>query len=245
MSLIYSNCPYFKIGCCIKEKCKYRYHIICKNNYTCSNYECPYGHGISILKRKILLKLYEKLYDLNFNENNSCINPLKCINNKCNLSHHFAFKEREFLFKLFNEKNNLNAKELYENNYSYNLDKKYYNLDNISDNSSNSSNSSFKNNLEFYSENKIENETENEMLEYNIIKFENIENELNLLIEDNKDNTDNLENLLLELNNNINKKSVIEQKMFDLLKININYDKKIQEIQLKIQNLFIFKNRRI
>ena len=231
MSLINEMCPYFKIGTCIKNKCKYKYHIICKNNYTCFNYDCEYGHGISILKRKILSKLYEKLYDFNFNEENSCINKLKCINQKCKLSHHFFFKEREFLFKLFNENNNLKCKELYENYYSYNLDKKYNNISKSINNSTNDS----------LSNDSLSNDSlSNDSLSNDKIEFTDIETELNLLIDN-----DNLDNLLLNINNIINNKKYIQNEIFKLIKINKEYDKEIEEIQLKIKKLYIFKNSRI
>ena len=238
MSLIYENCPYFKIGSCIKNKCKYKYHIICKDNYTCFNFDCEYGHGISIFKRKILSKLYEKLYDNNFNEKNSCIYTFKCINQKCKLSHHFFFKEREFLFKLFNENNNLKCKELYENYYSYNLDKKY----NITNNNTSISNSSTSNSFTSISsnDNLSNDDVESISLNNNIIEFNNIETELNLLV-----NNDNLDNLLLNINNIINNKKCIQNEIFKLIKINSEYDKQIEEIQLKIEKLYIFKNSRI
>ena len=234
MNLINENCPYFKIGSCIKKKCRYKYHIICKNNYTCFNFDCEYGHGISILKRKILSKLYEKLYDFNFNEENSCIYTLKCINQKCKLSHHFFFKEREFLFKLFNENNNLKCKELYENYYSYNLDKKYYNSSTSNYSTSISSNDSLSN------DNLLNDDIESVSSKNNIIEFNNIENELNLLVDN-----DNLDNLILNINNIINKKKYIQNEIFKLIKINSEYDEQIEEIQLKIKKLYIFKNSRI
>jgi hypothetical protein len=231
MNLINEMCPYFKIGTCIKNKCKYKYHIICKNNYTCFNYDCEYGHGISILKRKILSKLYEKLYNFSFNEENSCINKLKCINQKCKLSHHFFFKEREFLFKLFNENNNLKCKELYENNYSYNLHKKY---NNISKSINNSSNDSLSN------DSSSNDSLSNDSSSNNDIEFTDIETELNLLVDN-----DNLDNLLLNINIIINNKKHIQNEIFKLIKINKEYDEEIEEIQLKIKKLYIFKNIRI
>ena len=233
MSLIYENCPYFKIGSCIKNNCKYKYHIICKENYTCFNFDCEYGHGISIFKRKILSKLYEKLYDFNFNQEKSCVYPFKCINQKCKLSHHFFFKEREFLFKLFNENNNLKCKELYENYYSYNLDKKYNNIS--------TSNKSINNSMNINSNDSLSNDSlSNDSSSNNDIEFTDIETELNLLVDN-----DNLDNLLLNINNIINNKKHIQNEIFKLIKINKEYDEEMEKIQLKIKKLYIFKNIRI
>ena len=72
------------------------------------------------------------------------------------------------------------------------------------------------------------------------IEFTDIETELNLLIDN-----DNLDNLLLNINNIINNKKYIQNEIFKLIKINKEYDKEIEEIQLKIKKLYIFKNSRI
>tara|TARA_B000000475_G_scaffold93925_1_gene76406 strand:+ start:2721 stop:3146 length:426 start_codon:yes stop_codon:yes gene_type:complete len=141
------------------------------------------------------------------------------------------------LFKLFNENNNLKCKELYENNYSYNLNKNPTNSNFININNSITSNSSTSISS---NDNLLNDDVESVSSNNNIIEFNNIETELNLLVDN-----DNLDNLLLNINNIITNKKCIQNEIFKLIKINSEYDKEIEKIQLKIQKLYIFKNSRI
>jgi hypothetical protein len=124
MSLKNKNCPYFFEGKCNKNKCIYKYHIVCINNYSCIDINCKKGHGITFIKRKIIDKLYEKFYNNIFdNSKNKCIYPMRCYNKSCKNEHHLEYDERLFILKIFSNINDKENIELYN--------KIYNNIDNI------------------------------------------------------------------------------------------------------------------
>jgi hypothetical protein len=103
------NCPQFSVGACVsyKEgKCKYKYHKCCKDNFLCDEENCKYGHGISVMKRLIVNKIYDEKYDIKTSvyetSENRCGMPMNCINPDCNSDHHLEAKDRAFIYKMAN-----------------------------------------------------------------------------------------------------------------------------------------------
>ena len=104
-----ANCPYFSVGNCIsyKEgKCKYKYHKCCSENFLCNRDDCKYGHGISVMKRIIVNKIYDEKYSIKDSvyetSENRCGMPMNCINKECELDHHLKYADRTFIYKFAN-----------------------------------------------------------------------------------------------------------------------------------------------
>lgn len=103
------NCPYFSVGNCTsyKEgKCKYKHHKRCSKNFLCDNENCKYGHGISVLKRLIVNKVYDIKYDIKTSvyetSENKCDMPMNCTKEECKNDHHLQYIDRSFIYKIAN-----------------------------------------------------------------------------------------------------------------------------------------------
>jgi hypothetical protein len=102
-----TNCPLFKIGTCkgyITRECKYKYHKKCKDNFLCSDENCILGHGISFIKRTILINIYNKHSDIDTfnNSDDKCSIPLVCSKSDCKLQHFLEYKDRQNIIYIIN-----------------------------------------------------------------------------------------------------------------------------------------------
>ena len=109
-----TNCPLFKIGTCkgyITRECNYKYHKKCKDNFLCSDENCNLGHGISYIKRNILININNKYSQIdNFNiSSDKCIYPLVCTKSECKLHHLLEYNHRQNIIYIINT--NLSDKE--------------------------------------------------------------------------------------------------------------------------------------
>ena len=105
-----TNCPHFAIGCCngnsTDNKCKYKYHVICRKNYFCDREDCKFGHGITYKKRYIVNEIYDMKYSKNCdyeNRDNRCKIAMTCVNPNCDKDHHLSMEERVFIYKMANK----------------------------------------------------------------------------------------------------------------------------------------------
>ena len=125
-----TNCPHFAIGCCngnsTDNKCKYKYHVICKHNYFCDREDCKFGHGITYKKRYIVNEIYDMKYSKNCdyeNRNNRCKIAMTCINPNCDKDHHLPMEDREFIYKIANkDMSDDTAWKKYEKMYCQNIE---------------------------------------------------------------------------------------------------------------------------
>lgn len=105
-----TNCPLFKIGTCkgyLTRECKYKFHKKCIDNFLCPDENCILGHGISFIKRTILINIYNKnsqkeLYD---KSTNKCNMPLVCSKFDCKLHHFLEYKDRQHIIYIINNNN--------------------------------------------------------------------------------------------------------------------------------------------
>jgi hypothetical protein len=105
----HTNCPHFSVGACVsyKEgKCKYKYHKCCTENFLCDREDCKFGHGITVMKRLIVNKIYDDKYSIKDSvyesSQNRCGMPMNCINAECDCDHHLEKTERAFIYKIAN-----------------------------------------------------------------------------------------------------------------------------------------------
>ena len=125
-----TNCPHFAIGCCngnsTDNKCKYKYHVICKNNYFCDCEDCKFGHGITYKKRYIVNEIYDMKYSKNCdyeNRDNRCKIAMTCINPNCDKDHHLSMEDRVFIYKIANkDMSDDTAWKAYEKKYCQNIE---------------------------------------------------------------------------------------------------------------------------
>jgi hypothetical protein len=122
-----TNCPLFKIGTCkgyITRECKYKYHKKCKDNFLCSDENCILGHGISFIKRTILININEKhsKVDLFNNSQDKCTVPLVCSKADCKLQHLLEYNDRQNIIYIINTFNSdKEALNYYHKKYENNI----------------------------------------------------------------------------------------------------------------------------
>lgn len=112
------DCPDFMIGKCKDIKnCQYKYHIPCNDNYICINEYCTKGHGITLIKRELINKIYTEFYDNDYNISNiQCEYPLNCFSEDCLKAHYVTYQYRKVIRDIINN-NNDDSKviEIYNN----------------------------------------------------------------------------------------------------------------------------------
>ena len=112
------DCPDFMIGKCKDIKnCPYKYHIPCNDNYICINEYCTRGHGITLIKRELINKIYTEFYDNDFDISNiQCEYPLNCFSEDCLKAHYLTYQYRKVIRDIINN-NNDDSKviEIYNN----------------------------------------------------------------------------------------------------------------------------------
>jgi hypothetical protein len=115
-----TNCPYFNVGKCSSPKtCKYKYHKTCPDNFLCDYEDCEFGHGISYMKRLIIVNIYDKKYFGYMHENNACKMPMNCINKNCENEHPIDYEDRSFIYNIINPTiTDENAWSNYEKKYN-------------------------------------------------------------------------------------------------------------------------------
>ena len=106
MTEICLDCPNFMIGLCKDIKnCSYEKHDKCPDNYLCVNEFCTKGHGITLIKRELINKIYTEFYNNNFDESDiQCEYPLNCFSENCLKSHYVDFKYRKVISNIINPK---------------------------------------------------------------------------------------------------------------------------------------------
>tara|TARA_E500000331_G_C17245745_1_gene709047 strand:- start:413 stop:1357 length:945 start_codon:yes stop_codon:yes gene_type:complete len=125
MSDVSNLCPYFCVGNCNYDNypnCPYD-HSRCDNgNYLCSDLKCPYGHGISLQKRKYLLEIYGSFENHDYDEDNSCDfmkhSSITCYVKNCNKSHKIGntndYQARYYANAIIRSKNQDEIDEIYK-----------------------------------------------------------------------------------------------------------------------------------
>lgn len=119
MTEICLDCPNFMIGSCKDIKnCPYENHEKCPDNYLCVNEFCTKGHGITLVKRELINKIYTEFYNNNFDESDiQCEYPLNCFSENCLKSHYVDFKYRKVISNIINPKHDdTKAIEIFNNN---------------------------------------------------------------------------------------------------------------------------------
>lgn len=125
-----TNCPLFKIGTCkgyLTRECKYKFHKKCIDNFLCPDENCILGHGISFIKRTILINIYNKnsrkeLYD---KSTNKCNMPLVCSKFDCKFHHFLEYKDRQHIIYIINNNNSdKDALQYYNKKYEELIDLK-------------------------------------------------------------------------------------------------------------------------
>jgi hypothetical protein len=116
----HTNCPHFNVGNCKSFKtCKYKYHKKCGANFLCDNEDCELGHGISYMKRVIIVNIYDKKYFGYICEDNACKMPMNCINKHCEYEHPIDYADRSFIYNIINPTiTDENAWSNYEKKYN-------------------------------------------------------------------------------------------------------------------------------
>ena len=112
------DCPDFMIGKCKDIKnCPYKYHIPCNDNYICINEYCTKGHGITLIKRELINKIYTEFYDNDYDESNiQCEYPLNCFSEDCLKAHYVNYQYRKVIRDIINNHNDDNKViEIYNN----------------------------------------------------------------------------------------------------------------------------------
>ncbi len=114
------NCPHFNVGKCTSYKtCRYKYHKKCPDNFLCDYEDCELGHGISYMKRVIIVNIYDKKYFGYTCEDNKCNMPMNCINKDCEYDHPINYDDRSFIYNIINPTiTDENAWSNYEKNYN-------------------------------------------------------------------------------------------------------------------------------
>ena len=104
MTEICLDCPNFMIGLCKDIKnCPYENHDKCPDNYLCINEFCMKGHGITLVKRELINKIYTEFYNNNFDDSDiQCEYPLNCFSENCIKSHYVDFKYRKVISNIIN-----------------------------------------------------------------------------------------------------------------------------------------------
>ena len=113
---IKKNCPKFKIGTCKVIDCDYAFHNKCYKNMLCDNYECNFGHGVTVEKRKLIISLYNKMDKYIINESAKCKFAINCFNVNCTLNHYLKYDDRKILNQIINAKTYEEAEKIYNNN---------------------------------------------------------------------------------------------------------------------------------
>ena len=120
MSHFNTNCPHFNVGKCSSSKtCKYKYHKICPDNFLCEYEDCEFGHGISYMKRIIIVNIYDKKYFGYRCNDNKCRMPMNCINKNCEYEHPIDYEDRAFIYNIIDHSiSDENALSNYEKKYT-------------------------------------------------------------------------------------------------------------------------------
>ena len=79
----------------------------------CDNYECIFGHGVTIEKRKLIISLYNKMDKYIINESAKCKFAINCFNVNCTLNHYLKYDDRKILNQIINAKTYEEAEEIY------------------------------------------------------------------------------------------------------------------------------------
>jgi len=116
MSKINSNCPNYKLGICKDIKnCSYSFHKTCFNNFACDNFDCKYGHGVSLKKREIISDIYNFYYQDPCDNLENCLYKMTCIKQDCNSTHDIDFLYREFIVSITKKYiNDITAENMYD-----------------------------------------------------------------------------------------------------------------------------------
>lgn len=99
----------------IEGKCKYKYHIKCKKNVSCFNFECCYGHSISQDMRRLFKEITDKHKNPEYETaKNKCFYSINCFNPNCNKEHLILLEAMQFINHILKESISYeNANSLY------------------------------------------------------------------------------------------------------------------------------------
>lgn len=91
-----TECPEYMVGNCKGfDKCFYKFHYRCDDNYLCDTELCKKGHGISLIKRQFVKEIYNTNFNIKYeNSENKCEHPLLCYDANCIKSHYISIVHR-------------------------------------------------------------------------------------------------------------------------------------------------------
>ena len=91
-------------GKCKLIPCKYKYHIKCKKNVACFNFECSYGHSISQNMRRLFKEITNEHKNTKYETaKNKCFYSISCFNPNCNKEHLVLLEAMQFINHILKE----------------------------------------------------------------------------------------------------------------------------------------------
>lgn len=91
-------------GKCKLLPCKYKYHIKCKKNVACFNFECSYGHSISQDMRRLFKEITNEHKNTKYETaKNKCFYSISCFNPNCNKEHLILLEAMQFINHILKE----------------------------------------------------------------------------------------------------------------------------------------------
>tara|TARA_B100000497_G_scaffold27028_1_gene31832 strand:- start:139 stop:801 length:663 start_codon:yes stop_codon:yes gene_type:complete len=91
-------------GKCKLIPCKYKYHIKCKKNVACFNFECSYGHSISQNMRRLFKEITNEHKNTKYETaKNKCFYSISCFNPNCNKEHLILLEAMQFINHILKE----------------------------------------------------------------------------------------------------------------------------------------------